>query len=59
MLAKLARKLLPEHFHARADKLIPKPAKKVTAKPTKAATKPQPASAAKTATQRKQVSNAD
>jgi hypothetical protein len=25
MVAKLARKLLPEHFHARADRLLPEP----------------------------------
>jgi len=59
MLAKLARKLLPEHFHARADKLIPKPVKKVTAEPSKAVTKPKPVPAAKTVTQRKQVPDAD
>jgi ParB/RepB/Spo0J family partition protein len=33
MIAKLARKLLPEHFHIRADRLLPKPEPK-TKKPT-------------------------
>lgn len=47
MIAKLARKLLPEHFHARADRLLPKPspkAKKPAAKPTQPKAK-QPAKA--------------
>lgn len=50
MIAKLARKLLPEHFHARADRLLPKPAKSTK-------TKPQPA--AKPATSAKAGTNAD
>lgn len=46
VLAKLARKLLPEHFHAHAERLMPKPTpKKPAAKKqaTKAATAPKDA----------------
>jgi ParB/RepB/Spo0J family partition protein len=58
MLAKLARKLLPEHFHARADRLIPTPVKKPVAKPAKAANKPKQATPVKVAARGKKVSDA-
>jgi hypothetical protein len=51
MLAKLARKLLPEHFHTRADRLIPKPEKK----PAKAAAKPKQAPMSKSVAKTKKV----
>ncbi len=54
-LAKLARKMLPEHFHARAERLNPTPTKQPKSTATKAA-KPKPARQVATA---KQVVNVD
>jgi len=54
-IAKLARKFLPEHFHTRADRLIPKVAKKQP----KAPTTPKAAPAKTTTAKAKQATNAD
>ncbi len=55
MLAKLVRKMLPEHFHTRVDRLLPKPAKK----PIKAQAKTKQAAGSKASPKPKKVVDAD